>query len=219
MRRWLFGTLAALVVVVCALAVVYVVPVVKVGTIAVEGAVHADVAAVQSATGVSLGENLMRVDTARAADGVIGVPWVKRATVSRAFPSTLRVVVEEQEAVAFVTRGDGTHLINELGQEFVIAPAEIGMIEIQDTPEGVDNSALYGDVLAVVAALGEDVLGNVARVHAPGRYQISLELLDGRTVYWGSAEQAAAKAAATSIVLTREGTVFNVSAPDLVTVS
>ena len=219
MKRWLVGAVVAVCVVIIAAITVYVAPVFTVSRVNVEGATHANVDDITAATGISMGSNLMRVDTARAADSVISVAWVKKATVSRVLPSTVRVVVEEQTAVAYVTRSDGTHLINDRGQEFVVAPAEIGMLEIVGTPEGVDNSAVYADVLTVVGVLEPSVRAELARVSAPTRYQISLELLDGRTVYWGSAEQASAKSAATTIVLTRPGTNYNVSAPDLVTVS
>lgn len=47
---------------------------------------------------------------------------------------------------------------------------------------------------------------------------IELKLRDDRTVVWGGTDDSERKAAVVLPVLTRPGTVFDVSSPDLVTV-
>ncbi len=48
---------------------------------------------------------------------------------------------------------------------------------------------------------------------------VEFELVDDRIVRWGDAEQNAYKAKVLSVLLTREGTVYDVSSPELPTVS
>ncbi|MCT1441227.1 MULTISPECIES: cell division protein FtsQ/DivIB [Corynebacterium] len=216
MRKLLIGlgAIVAMVAIVCGL--VFFAPWFAVKSIDVRGAEHASVEEIQQASGVMVGEQLVSVDAPSAARQVVALPWVKTATVSKKWPSTVSVAVIEQQAVAYVKTAEGTTLVNADGVPFVIDEAPLGTVEISGA--SVDDPAVFSACLAVVGALPEGVRKEVARVQAPSQYEITLELLDGRSVYWGSAEQAHNKAVATELVLARPGERFNVSNPQLVTV-
>ncbi|WP_280346348.1 hypothetical protein [Nocardia neocaledoniensis] len=58
----------------------------------------------------------------------------------------------------------------------------------------------------------------VGEVVARSNSDVSLNLRDGRKVVWGGTGDGERKAAVVLPLLTREGTVFDVSSPNLVTV-
>lgn len=191
-------------------------PVFKVTEYDVTGNERLSAEAVQEATGVAPGENLMRVDAQQAAAGVAGLPWVRTATVARQWPSTLQVEITERRVVLYADRPDGTHLIDETGTPFIIdAPPETA---IEVTGEGSDDPEVLASVTEVVEAVPEHVRAQVARVDAPSDRDIEFHLDDGRTVYWGAAQNNHDKALAMEKVLSREGQHWNVSSPTMVTV-
>lgn len=206
---------------VIAWAVLWFTPLATVEDVEVEGVVHGDTAAISEATGIARGEKLARVDTAAAARSVAGQPWVDRVTVSRKWPSTVRVEVVEHRAAAFIRATDGEHLINADGREFLVAPPPEGTVELVRVPrvENPEPGKFDGDpkvvesALAVLAALPERVRAETARVDAPGAAEITLLLHDGREIHFGSSDRAPEKGRAAEIVLDREGTRWTVSNP------
>jgi cell division septal protein FtsQ len=78
-----------------------------VDSLVVVGARHTTVAETRFASGLRLGEALSDVDAGAAARGVERLPWVLHASVSRQWPGTVRIVVEERVPVAVTDAGDG----------------------------------------------------------------------------------------------------------------
>ena len=201
---------------VIAIGLVYFSSVFTVKSIEVHGARNASVEEMVNATGIAKGSTLVSADIESAAVAVTQVPWVKKATVAKKWPSTIGVSVEEQVAVAFVTTSEGTTLINADGEPFVIDQPPLGTVEF--ITASVEDSRVFSACIEMLNALTPAVRKDVARINAPSAYELTLELLDGRQVYWGSAEQAADKALATEDILSQPGERFNVSNPRLVTV-
>ena len=85
--RWI--GLGLVVAVVIALAV-YFFPIIRVASFDVQGANNVDTREIEVASGIQKGENLLRIDTAAAAQRIAAVPWVKKVTVERALPGTVR---------------------------------------------------------------------------------------------------------------------------------
>ncbi|MCK7675225.1 FtsQ-type POTRA domain-containing protein [Corynebacterium pygosceleis] len=195
---------------------VWFVPVAKVGEVTVTGAGRTDGEEIVAATGIVTGANMVRVDAGRAARDVAALPWVERARVERHFPGTVSVEVTEREAVLYATRSDGDHLIDATGLPFIIDAPPVGAVEITGTRE--DDRELFSGVAEIIASLDERLRSQIARVDAPGPYEITLVLMDGREVYWGAPERNHDKARAAAAALSREGRVYNVSDPVQVTV-
>ena len=84
------------------------------------------------------------------------------------------------------------------------------MDAVQPLRNGIDMD--FADS-GVAGALPERVRGEVARVDAPGPTEISLNLHDGREIYFGSSDRASEKGRAAEIVMDREGQRWNVSNP------
>jgi cell division protein FtsQ len=74
-------------------------------------------------------------------------------------------------------------------------------------------------VTTVLAALPAELADEVvaARASTPGA--VEFDLADGRVVRWGDADQNTQKAQVLAVLLTREGEVYDVSSPELPTVS
>ncbi|HHU66707.1 FtsQ-type POTRA domain-containing protein [Corynebacterium sp.] len=207
---------ALLAVLLLLVAVVWVFPVLRVNNYAVTGNVHSPEEYVIEATGVSQGDNLVRVDAGQAARGVVDLPWVRSATVSRQWPSTLVVDVTERQALLYSSEADGDHLIDEEGRPFIIDVPPESSVEV--TGDLREDLEVLADVAAVISSLPEHVRAMVSTIDAPGRYELALRLHDGRTVYWGASESNHDKSLAMQTAIQRPGEHWNVSNPTLLTV-
>lgn len=194
-------------------ALVWFVPVFKVNEVTVAGNERVEQARVEESIGVPAGANLVRVNARDAAAKVAEIPWVATATVSRQFPSTLHVDLTEREAVAFVETGDGPHLIDADGREFIIDTPPQGAVEIT----GDSEPAAVAEAVDVLAALSAHSRGEVAALDIRDAVAMTLRLHDGRTVFWGANEDNANKARAFEAVLQLEGQNWDITNPELVT--
>jgi cell division protein FtsQ len=145
---------------------------------------------------------------------------VKRIEVSADFPSTLRVHVVTNVAVAAVTvderaipvTADGTLLRD------VTAHDDLPTVPLRAAPGG--DRVTEGLALRALAALGAAPRGLRARVEEVGstpEHGLELELANGPQVWFGDGERLAAKWAATAAVLADEeaagATYIDVTAP------
>ncbi|MFG1797991.1 cell division protein FtsQ/DivIB [Nocardia sp. NPDC049149] len=215
-RIWLWGLLS-----VCVLAVVAAValftPVLSVRTVKVDGAIAVPEQQVRSLLEIPSGRSMLRIDTTEIARRVANIPKVRTARVQRVFPSTVKVTVVERVPVLFFDSPQGAHLLDAESVEFAIEAAPIGVPRlITDHPASADpvTKAAVGVLAVLPPALGIQVDEVVARSIS----DISLNLKDGRTVLWGGTNDATRKSAVVLPLLTRPGTVFDVSSPNLVTV-
>ncbi|XVA04155.1 cell division protein FtsQ/DivIB [Prescottella equi] len=167
--------------------------------------------------GIQEGRPLLRVDTAAAAQRVAGMPRVAEARVRREYPSTVVVSVTERIPVVFFDSPEGTHLMDENGVDFAIEPPPFGVVRLATPTPGRDDHATQA-ALEVLGALPESVRFQVSEVAAPTISSVSVTLVDGRVVVWGSADGSERKSAVVSVLLTQPGRIFDVSSPELPTV-
>ncbi|PZR12654.1 MAG: cell division protein FtsQ [Archangium gephyra] len=66
---------------------------------------------------ISLGQNLWTMDTRAMERSIAAHPWVKSVTVTRHFPQSLTISIEEHRAVALLSIGD-LYLVNEVSEPF-----------------------------------------------------------------------------------------------------
>ena len=170
-KKSIAGIIAALlaVAVVCGV-VVWSVPVFRVSEVKVSGTKELSAEEVEEASGIHHGDNLVRVDVGEAARDVAALPWVASATVSRSFPSSVKVKLTEHTPVAFVKDDGKTRLIDDRGEDFAEGEPPVGAVEITGdtgTPDdsGEDADALHTpemeEAVAVLAALPDDLRGQV----------------------------------------------------------
>lgn len=214
MNRKLIYALTAVIVIVAAVVAVFFTPLFTVQNFQVLGQSKVSVDEVVEATNIREGDILASVDAHRAANDVAQLPWVAKATVSRSWPDTIVVDVSERQAVLYVHRKDGDHLVDTSGTAFLIDTPPDGSVEIRGTDE--DDPELFGKLSDILENLGE-VRGQVEAIEVKDPYDVVVLFDDGRVVEWGAPENNGDKAVATRIALQREGQRWNVSDPIQVT--
>lgn len=89
-------------------------------TVEVVGAAHVSPAAVRSLARVPAGATLIRFPSDAVAQRVSANPWVASVSVSRVFPSGMRIRITERTPIAVLDNGQTLWLID--GSGMVIAP-------------------------------------------------------------------------------------------------
>jgi len=212
-------TTAVVVLIAIAVAVAWFVPVFKVESIEINGAVRTDTEVAREVSGITAGDNLLRIDATAAAHAIAEMPWVASVTLNRKLPSTVDITLTEREAAVFIRRSDGDHIIDTEGQPIVIGTPPVGTIEVTGTR--YDDPDVLPAVIDVITAIDDHdpkLREVIATIEAPDQFDILLRLTDGREVYWGSSENNHDKAVALSTVIQREGQRWNISSPSMVTV-
>ena len=172
---------------------------------------------VEQAAAVAPGTPLLQIDTDAVAERVATIRRVASARVQREYPSTLRITIAERIPVVVKDYPDGPHLFDRDGVDFATAPPPPGLPYLDaDTPGPSD--APTKAALEVLLALRPEVSGQVMRIAAPSVASITLTLLDGREVIWGTTDRTEEKALKLGALLTQPGHTYDVSSPDLPTV-
>lgn len=212
------GLIAAAVValIVAVVLVAYFTPVLSVRQIEVDGAVSVSESEIVAALAVPLGERLATVDTGAAAQRVASIPALASVRVQRMYPSTVRVTVAERVPIVFIDKPDGTHLLDSGGVDFAVAPPAPGVVRLVTDSPGAGDPATKS-ALAVLDSMPIVLRGQVAEVRASSISDVSLLMLDGRTLVWGDSEQAERKSAVALALLSQPGQILDVSSPDLPT--
>jgi cell division protein FtsQ len=139
--------------------------------------------------------------------------------VSREWPSTVRITITERDPVGVLTRADGLHLVDSTGLDYAtVAVAPAGLPKIQ-LPAATPTDQRTQAVVRVMSALPGQLRAEVIAIGAATPGSVQLALANGKTVRWGSADDSARKAAVLAALMTRPGRVYDVSSPDLPTVS
>ncbi|MDF1484674.1 cell division protein FtsQ/DivIB [Ramlibacter sp. H39-3-26] len=133
-----------------------------IGRIVVEGDLaHTNAITLRANVAPKLDSNFFTVDLARTRDAFQAVPWVRRALVRREFPRTLRVALQEHEAVAYWGDDDDSTLLNRQGEVFEANVDEVGDAALPRLrgPEGQSAEVLqmFHTLAPAFAPLGLDV--------------------------------------------------------------
>jgi cell division protein FtsQ len=217
-RRWVawkYVVAAVVVVLLVGVAVwlVYFSALLSVKGVEVDGLHQLGAREVRAAAAVPQGEPLATVDLNRVRSRVEALAPVRSADVTREWPDKVRIDVRERVAVAVVEIGGRLRGMDESGvvfQDYARAPADLPRVQ---TGADTDSEALREAAL-VVAALPHDLQARVDHVEVHTVDEIALDLRDGRTVEWGSAEQSAEKATVLAALLdARKAQHYDVSVP------
>ncbi|MFQ1001061.1 cell division protein FtsQ/DivIB [Modestobacter sp. SSW1-42] len=223
-RRLVLGLGAVVVLVALAAWLLLASPLLAVRTVQVDGAARLAADEVAGVAGVAVGTPLVRVDTAAAAGRVGQLPQVASVEVTRGWPGTVVVTVQERVPVA-VVRTDGDRRLVDAGGvvfETVTGPVPDGVVPLEVPAPGPDDAATRAALGAVTALPGE-VRAQLTGVTARTADDVTLTLTDGRTVRWGSAELTDRKAEVLGALLQQieagaiePGALLDVSTPDAV---
>lgn len=169
------------------------------------------------AAAVAPGTPLLQVNTDSVAERVAMIRRVASARVQRQYPSTLRITVVERVPVVVKDYPDGPHLFDRDGVDFAIAPPPPGVPYLETATPGPNDPPTRA-ALQVMTSLPPDVAAQIASVSAPSVAAITLKLIDGREVVWGTTDRTEEKALTLAALLTQPGQIYDVSSPDLPTV-
>ena len=191
-------------------------PVLGAKRVLVRGAHVLSVAQVRAAAAIRHGAPLARLDTGAVAGRVDALPDVASAHVRVSYPSTVVITITERVAVGYLAAGDSAILVDRSGAQFRTVSKTPRALPRFDLPSGARAVAAGQAVATVAAALTPALLAKLKSIKADGPQSITLLLADGRTVRWGSADRSADKARVLPALLSRPGTTFDVSDPDVV---
>jgi cell division protein FtsQ len=173
---------------------------------------------VRSAARVVLGTPLATVDVDGVRARVGALAPVRSATVLRKWPATLVIDVVERTAVAAVPTGERFRLIDDQGVVFrTVRNRPDNLPKLRLGSPGRDDPTTQA-ALRVLAALTPTLHERLVTLIAESPTRLRLELTGDKTVVWGDAEESEKKARVATALLDREGTVIDVSAPEVVTV-
>jgi cell division protein FtsQ len=217
LRRWAALMVAAGVV---ALAVaLFWTPLLGVGSVDVTGTVALTGDQVRTAANVTDGTPMLRLDTSTIASRVRTLPRVASVDVSRQWPNTVRIDITERTPIGVVTAPGGVRLVDVTGFAYAtVAKAPTGLPVIYLSTV-LPNDARTQAVVKVLASLPAQLRPQVTAITAQTPGGVQFALANGRTVIWGDADNAARKGAVLAALLSQQGKVYDVSAPDLPTIS
>lgn len=174
--------------------------------------------AIERATKRQLDSPLISVDLDAVHADVAAIPQVASVTVKRQWPTGLTLTVTPRVPIAVTSANGAWWLLDADGLPYTSTktrPAGLPAVELA-TPGPHDRATAAA--LEVISALPRQVTARVATVRAPSPYQVTLVLLDGRTVIWGDGTRTAQKAQILPAVLQQPGKTFDLSDPTMVTV-
>jgi cell division protein FtsQ len=167
---------------------------------------------VRQAAALPTGEPLATVDLEAVARRVEQLDPVLQVDVSRAWPDRIRVAVIERTAVAVVARSEVLHGFDANGvlfRRYAERPPRMPLVQMG---AGASEDAL-AESAAVIDALPAGLAGQVEYLRVESIDTIFLQLRDGRTVLWGSAEESAAKSRVLDVLLEQKAQWYDVSVP------
>jgi cell division protein FtsQ len=177
-------------------------PLLAVSTVRVDGVSTLPAEQVREAAGIADGTPLLQVDVDAAEARVAALPQVASVEVTRGWPRSVVITVVERVPVAIVGEPGQRMLVDAEGVLFdsVSGAAPPGVVTlVVDEPGPGDPSTMAA--LTAIRALPSELVDEVAGVAAPSPDDISMALVDGTAVEWGSAEDSPAKAGALDALL------------------
>ncbi len=137
-------------------------PAFAIGRIAVEGdLVHTSAVSLRANVAPQLVGNFFTIDLDAARSAFEQVPWVRRAQVRREFPSSLRVALQEHDAVAYWGAEGGSALVNSHGEVFEAEADDLeqdNLPRLRGAPErSAEMLRMYQRLAPALAPLGSQI--------------------------------------------------------------
>jgi cell division protein FtsQ len=174
---------------------------------------------VRAAAAIRQGSPMLRLDLPGIRDRVAALPRVAAVQVDRSWPGTVWLRVDERTPVGVIRAPDGTHLVDRTGRDYATVPDPPPGVPVMELARAAPDDRLTMAMVGVLAAVPDQLRPEVLSVTAGSPGSVRLRLSKGREVLWGGVESSARKAAVLPALLSREGSVYDVSSPELPTVS
>lgn len=215
-RRWrIAAVVLAVVLVAVGVWAIWFSSLLEIRTVQVAGAEHVPVERVVRAADVPLGEPLLRLDTDAVAEAVLELPPIEAVEIEHDLPHTVRIVITERTAVAWIDRTGTPWAVDATG--VVYRPLNSKPSHLPELDVDAEDRRVLSAVAQVAADIADgdaELLGQTDVIRAETRDSIELDLSKDRTVVWGSAEQAEAKLSVLGPLLQISARSYDVSAPE-----
>ena len=157
------------------------------------------------------GVPLTRLNTQAVARAVESNVAVRSASVSRRWPTSLRVSVTMRTGMAVEAASGGYWLVDDQGVAFQQVPSA-GEYPLATLPE--DRATGAADIASALGALDEATRAQVAAVTSTGT-QVNFTLRGGQAVKWGTRGDAPQKARVLATLLANvQASTYDVSSPN-----
>lgn len=169
-------------------------------------------AQVRRAAAVPIGQPLATVSLDSIAARVEGLAPVKSVDVSRSWPDQVRIAVVEREAVAVVEREGVVRGVDDEGvlfRDYPSVPRGLPVIRIS----AATRTEALAEAARVIDALPDGLARQVDHLAVATVDSITLQLRNGKTVLWGSADDSKSKAEVLAVLLRHKASVYDVSVP------
>ena len=177
-------------------------------------------AEVLQVAGVRLGTPLVRVNTSQIAARVVTIRQVQSVEVTTSWPDRLVIAVRERTpALAVSAPGGGFDLVDPDGVTVLWAahrPARLPLYLPAAAAASLSGSPGVEAAAAVMAEFPAQLRHSVVSITAPTPDQVTLQLSNGVTILWGSADDGSAKAEELSLLMRTHARYYDVSAPGTV---
>ncbi|MFW7415844.1 cell division protein FtsQ/DivIB [Demequina sp. SO4-18] len=179
-----------------------------------------DPAQVESVVAAHDGASLATLDTGAVAAELETLVGVREATITRVWPSGLRVEITSSEPVAAIPQeGGGFVLVDDLGDQVDSTEDVPSQLPVVTIPLESGQTRILSGVLDVIDELPVGLRDRVEGIEADTEDSINFVLRDGPRVEWGSGEESALKAEVLQALLespeASKADVIDVSAPSL----
>jgi cell division protein FtsQ len=185
-------------------------------SVTVTGAGAVSRAEVLRAAGIAPGTPLIRVDTAAVARRVEQITRVQSAQVSRDWPDSVTIVIQERAPALAVPSDGGFALVDRFGvvvSHVATRPPGMVLLDTAANPGSLRGSPAVRAAVTVLHELPSRILRLVRAVTAPSPGAVTLDLRGGVTVLWGGTDRAAAKAAELEILMRTKASSYDLSDP------
>lgn len=163
--------------------------------------------------------SMLLLDTDAVEQRVATLPEVDSVSVDRSWPSTVRIEITEREPIAYFAAYDGIRLVDREGVPFhEVATPPKGLPHLKVRTVATDDPATRA-ATKVLTGIPRRLAERVDTVVASSSVDVVLRLSTGKVVHWGDAERMGRKTRVLAVLLNRPGRVYDVSSPELPTVS
>jgi cell division protein FtsQ len=184
----------------------------------VSGTSRVPAGAVVAAADTELGRSMLLARTGDVAERVRREqPLVAGVTVTRAWPSTLRIAVTEREPVAAVPAGDEVRLVDADGVVIERLTGDRarrpGLPRVEVDLSRPDAVATLRACVEVARGLPPELRRIVRRIGASTPDRVELRLAGGARVDWGSGAETPRKAEVLLALLPQKASLYDVRSP------
>jgi cell division protein FtsQ len=215
-RAWLIGLGSLLAVGLIIVGIAYS-PLMSLRRVDVVGTSRLSAAAVQASIKGQLGTPLPLINFGAVKKDLASFSLIQSYSTETRPPGTLVIRIVERQPVGVLQTAQGFQLVDQAGIVISTTPDKPGGYPIIVTAgKGAAAKTSFASSAAVLAALPQSVLPQVASITATTEDNVTLTLTGGKTVVWGSAQQSDLKAADLSALLKAapDAGSYDVSSPE-----